>query len=102
MITEYKRLEKRMEFSYQQCIGELIYALTICQIDILIVIITLSQHSLNPAKIDYKAVKHLFVYLNSTKHDRHTYWRTELQLDLPYAADPNIIFDDSTLRKFEQ
>ena len=29
-IKEQKQLEKGMGFSYQQCIGELIYALTIC------------------------------------------------------------------------
>ena len=50
-IKEQKQLEKRMGYSYQQCIGKLIYALTICRIDISIAIITLSQHSLNPAEI---------------------------------------------------
>ena len=45
-IKEQKQLERKMGFSYRQCIGELIYALTICIIDISIAIITLSQHSL--------------------------------------------------------
>ena len=55
-IKEQKQLEKRMGFSYQQCIGELIYAFTICRIDISIAIITLSQDSLGPAEIHYDAV----------------------------------------------
>ena len=98
-IKEQKQLEKRMGFSYRQCIGKLIYALTICWIDISIAIITLSQHSLNPAEIHYKAVKNLFVYLNSTKQDGLTYWRTELRLDLPTKPDPVTISKESTLKK---
>ena len=101
-IKEQKQLEKKMGFSYRQCIGELIYALTICRIDISIAIITLSQHSLNPAEIHYEAVKNLFIYLNSTKRDGLTYWRTDLRLDLPIKPDPVTISKESTLKKFEQ
>ena len=49
-----------MGFSYLQCIGELIYALTIYRINISIAVITLSQHSNNPAQIHYEAVKQIF------------------------------------------
>ena len=101
-IKEQKQLEKKMGFSYRQCIGELIYALTICHVDISIAVITLSQHSLNPAEINYEAVKYLFAYLNNTKRDGLTYWRTELRLDLPSKPDPITVSSDSTLRKFDQ
>ena len=101
-IKEQKQLEKRMGFSYRQCIGELIYALTICQVDISIAVITLSQHSLNPTDIHYDAVKYLFAYLNNTKRDGLTYWRTKLRLDLPSKPDPITVSADSTLRKFDQ
>ena len=80
-----------MGFNYRQCVGELIYALTICRIDISIAIITLSQHSLNPARIHYEAIKHLFAYLNATKRHGLTYWRTSPQLDLPLTQDPTPI-----------
>ena len=90
-----------MGFSYRQGIGELIYALTICRIDISIAIIILSQHSINLAKIHYEAVKHLLVYLNATEQDRLTHWRTELNKDLPYASDPWIISDESLSQKCE-
>ena len=90
-----------MGFSYRQCIGELIYALTICRIDISIAVITLSQHSNNPAQIHYEAVKHIFLYLNATKTEGLTYWRTEPRMDLPYAPDPSTISDAAVLRKFE-
>ena len=72
-LKEQKQLEKRMGFSYRQCIGELIYALTICRVDISIAVITLSQHSINPAQIHYEVVKHIFLYLNATKKIGLTY-----------------------------
>ena len=100
-LKERKHLERQMGFSYRQCIGELIYALTICRVDISIAVITLSQHAINPAKIHYDAVKHVFLYLNATKKVGLTYWRTEQRLDLPYEPDPVTISDDNVLRKFE-
>jgi hypothetical protein len=58
-----------MGFSSRQGIGELIFALTICRMDISIAIITLSQLSKQPAKEQYQAVKAVFVYLWHTKSD---------------------------------
>ena len=101
-IKEQKQLEKRMGFSYRQCVGELIYALTICRVDISIAVITLSQHSLNPAEIHYEVVKYFFAYFNNTKRNGLTYWRTELQLGLPSKPDPITVSVDSTIRKFNQ
>jgi hypothetical protein len=45
-IKEHKELIKRMGFSYRQTIGELIYALTVCRIDISIAVITLTAFKL--------------------------------------------------------
>ena len=101
-LKEQKQLKKRMGFSYRQCIGELIYALTICRVDISIAVITLSQHSINPAQIHYEAVKHVFLYLNAMNKTGLTYWRTQQQMDLPYAPDPITISDNNKLRKFDQ
>jgi hypothetical protein len=39
-IKEQNELEKRMSFSYCQTIGKLIYALTVCRVDISIAVIT--------------------------------------------------------------
>jgi hypothetical protein len=41
-IKEQKELEKRIGFSYRQTIGGLIYALTVCRIDISIAVKTLT------------------------------------------------------------
>jgi len=46
-----------------QCIAELIYALTVCRIDISIAVITFSQHSNHPAEIHYEAIKQVFAYI---------------------------------------
>ena len=98
---EQKQLEKQMGF-YKQKICELIYALTICRINISIAIIKLSQHSLNPARIHYEDVKNMFVYLNNTKRDWLTYRRIKIRLDLPDKSNRNTISKESTLRKFNQ
>jgi hypothetical protein len=66
-----------MGFSYRQTIGELIYALTVCRVDISIAVIILSQHSHHPAQIHYEAVKQVFAYLNTIKKDGLTCWRPQ-------------------------
>jgi hypothetical protein len=80
---ERDQLEDSMGFSYRQAIGELIFAHTICRIDISIAVITLSQYSANPAKEHYQAVKAVFVYLWHTKDDGIYYWHPEARNDLP-------------------
>ena len=100
-LKEQKHLEKNMGFSYKQCIGELIYVLTICRVDISIAITTLIQHAINPTKILYDAVKHVFLSLNATKKIGLTYWRMQQQIDLPYKLDSITISDDTTLQKFK-
>jgi hypothetical protein len=100
-VKEQKELERRMGFSYRQTIGELIYALTVCRVDISIAVITLSQHSHHPAQIHYEAVKQVFAYLNATKRDGLTYWRPQPRMDLPIAPDPTPISAPSQLYKFD-
>ena len=76
-----------MGFNYRQAIGGLIYALTICQVNISPALNTLSQHSEAPATIHYDAVKQVFLYLYlyATKHHGLTYWRSKPTEDLPYV-----------------
>ena len=61
-----RRLEKEMNFNYQQLLGELIYAYTICRLDIAPSLILLSQHGKAPAKTYYKALKYVLLYLYAT------------------------------------
>ena len=61
-----RRLEKEMNFNYRQLLGELIYAYTICRLDIAPSLILLSQHGKAPAKTHYEALKHVLLYLYAT------------------------------------
>lgn len=84
---EAKQLQQKMGlFKYCKSIGELIYALNICQVDISSSLITLSKYSA-PAKICYDAVKQIFLnlYLYATKHYGLTYWRSKPRKDLQYV-----------------
>ena len=88
---EAKALETKMGFNYRQAIGELIYAYTICRIDIAVPVITIGQFSQQPAQIHYEAVEHIFVYLNATKTYGLTYWRPHPREDLKLKPDPQPI-----------
>ena len=45
---------------YREAIGELIYTLIVCRVDISMAVITLSQYAFRPAQIHYEAVKQVF------------------------------------------
>ena len=66
-MKDTKSLEQQMGFNYCQAIDELVYVYTICQIDIAIPVITLSQFSQHPVEIHYNAVCEVFAYLYTTK-----------------------------------
>jgi len=56
-----------MNFNYRQALGELLYTMVSCRLDIPISVTKLSQYSQNPAEIHYVLVKNIFRYLRSTK-----------------------------------
>jgi len=95
-----KNLETQMGFSYRQGIGELIYAMSTCRVDIAAATIQLSQYSANPAKIHYEAVKRIFIYLNATKDYGLYYWRDTQRMDLPDKPDPVTVTDLTRLQEF--
>ena len=77
---EQSALEQQMGFNYRQVIGEAIFTMTLCRIDIAPAIIKLSQYSSNPAKCHYQAAKALMIYLYAT--------RTEWYVLLAPTAQP--------------
>ena len=95
-----KALETEMGFSYRQAIGEAIFAMTICRMDISPAIIKLSQYSEKPAKCHYIALKNLFAYLNATKTEGLYYWRPEPRDDLPDEPLPIPISDEEKLYEY--
>jgi hypothetical protein len=97
---EKKALEKEMGFSYRQVIGEAIFAMTICRIDISPAIIKLSQYSEKPAKCHYQALKNLFAFLNATKSEGLYYWRDQARMDLPNEPLPIPISNEESLYEY--
>ena len=92
---ELKQHEKHIGFGYRQAIGELIYAMVTCRMDISFPIIKLAQYSTKPSAIHFEAVKDLYRYLNATKEEGIYFWRKELQDDLPDGAIPELRKDNN-------
>jgi hypothetical protein len=97
---EKQALKKEMGFSYRQAIGEAIFAMTICRIDISPAIIKLSQYSEKPAKCHYQALKNLFAFLNATKSEGLYYWHQDACMDLPDEPLPIPISNEETLYEY--
>jgi hypothetical protein len=81
------RLSSSMGFGYQLGIGESIYALVICCLDISYAVVHCTQNNICLAEIHYHAVKHILKYLYLTKEDGIHNWCSILNNSLP-AADP--------------
>jgi hypothetical protein len=100
-IKEQQELERQMGSSYRQAIGELIFEMTICRLDILPAVIKLlSQYSHTPAKCHYQAAKAVFVYLYATKVDGIYYWRPSARLDLPQEDLPVTVASPDKLKDY--
>ena len=97
---EQQDLQNRMKFSYRQAIGELIYAMSTCRVDIAAAVIQLSQYSAAPAEVHYKAVKQIFLYLYATKDHGLYYWRSAPRTELPAKPHPIPITDLTRLQEF--
>ena len=99
---EQQELEKQMGFNYRQVIGEAIFAMMLCRIDIATAVIKLSQYSSQPAKCHYQAAKALMVYLNATKDNGIYYWRSEPNQHLPKIDLPQTITKHEKLKPYLQ
>jgi hypothetical protein len=99
-VKEERELETQMGFSYRQAIGELIFAMTICQLDISPAVIKLSQYSQAPAKCHYQAVKAVFVYLCATANDGIYYWRPTPREELPDVELHKTVASKELLREY--
>ena len=85
---EQQHVQQQAGSSYRMTIGELIYALIVARMEISFAIIKLSQFSANPALICYKALHHVFAYLNNTREDGLIYWSPRPRDDLPALEMP--------------
>jgi hypothetical protein len=87
--------EQEMGFSYRQAIGELIFTMTVGQVDISYPIIKLSQCLAQPSKAHYQAVKQIFICLNATRDHGLTHWRPSPNVNHP-QVEPNQCTQRST------
>ena len=99
---ERQLLEKEMGYNYRQVIGEAIFAMTLCRVDIAPAIIKLSQYSENPVKCHYKAAKAIIVYLWHTRHEGIYYWRSTPNEDLPDEPLPKTVSQAADLEPYYQ
>ena len=80
---EHCKLQDDCGFSYRQLLGELVYAYTVCRLDIGYAITLLSSFSHAPARAHYLALKSLVKYLRRNMHWGIVYWRETPVLSLP-------------------
>jgi len=61
--ADHKSLERKIGLSYQQVLGELIYAYIVCQLDIGYAVVLLSCFATTPAREHYLMLKGICKYL---------------------------------------
>ena len=83
-------IEKEFGFKYRQAIGEILYALVTCRLDLSFSLIKLSQYSTRPARIHFEACADLYRYLYHTIDDGIYYWRSSPRHDVPTSSFPII------------
>ncbi len=85
---EKQALKAKMGFNYRQVIGELIYPMMKCRLDIAFHITKLSQYMDNPVEIHYTALTKILKYIVVTPDHGIYYWRDNPRLDLPIHPLP--------------
>jgi hypothetical protein len=90
---EHSALESTMGFSYQQVLGELIYAYVVCGLDIGFAVTFLTCFAATPALGHYQALKSACKYLWATKAWGLHYWRLSQRNDLLLVKAPDVAHD---------
>ena len=81
---------KKMTFSYQSIVGELIYPVITCRPDLAFSVCATSQQNACPHEIHFNGAKHMFKYMYVTKNDGIYFWRTTPKENLPFVEPPKI------------
>ena len=83
-------LAKEMQLGYRSGVGELIWAMTICHLDLAYSSVKLSQSNSCPHEIHYQGLKHALKYLYHTRDDGLYFWQTHPRMELPEGPLPTI------------
>jgi hypothetical protein len=84
------QLAQFMKFSYPIAIGELIWAMTTCPLDISHATVCASQYSSSPHALHYHGIKHILKYLHAVKDDGIFFWQTSSNECLPVVHPPPV------------
>lgn len=92
--SEHDALEKTSGFQYRTLLGELLYAYTLCRLDIGYCVSLLSRFSQAPSATHYASLKQITKYLRATRNWGIIYWHSfpvdslpEIPLDLLTDTD---------------
>jgi hypothetical protein len=84
-------LAKKMGFSYQSGIGELVYAMVCCRPDLSFATVKLSQNNTCLGIVHFDGVQHALKYLHQTCLEGLYYWRTTPRSKLESIPLPTIL-----------
>ena len=93
--AEHHQLQEECGFSYRQLLGELVYAYTVCRLDIGYAITLLSSFSHAPARAHYLALKSVVKYLRRHIDWGIVYWRKTPVVSLPAVSLDHPIVDST-------
>ncbi len=85
-----QKLAKTMQLNYRSGVGELIWAMTTCRLDLAFTSVKLSQSNSCPHEIHFHGLKHALKFLYNSKDDGLYYWRTHPRAELPDGPLPPI------------
>jgi hypothetical protein len=86
-----RALKKKMGFSYQSRIGQLVYAMVCCCLDLSFATVKLSQHNSCPGRVHLEGVRHALKYLYQTQSKGLYFWRTTPRSELKSIPLPTIL-----------
>ena len=92
--SEHAILEKKIGFSYQSVLGELMYVYVTCQPDIGYAVTTLSKFSSFPINYHYTCLRGVVQYLSRTKKWGICYHRTCTESKFHKNLDPGNFMDE--------
>jgi hypothetical protein len=92
-----RALEKKMGFSYQSGIGQLVYAMVCCRPDLSFATVKLSQHNTCPGRVHFEGVRHALKYLYQTHSESLYFWRTTPRPKLDSILLPTVLSNEHDL-----
>ncbi len=95
-------LEKKMGFSYQGGIGQLVYAMVSCRPDLSFATVKLSQHNTCPGRVHFEGVCHTLKYLYQTHSEGLYFWRITPRPELESIPLQTILSNEHDLLRTQQ